>query len=944
MAVPSSSIEALMSRSHPLTCSLLLLTIGSAAAAQQRMPADPTIATGILPNGLHYYVRANDHPAHRAELRLIVNAGSVLEDSDQAGLAHFVEHMAFNGTAHFPRQELTRFIERIGMTFGADLNAETSFDDTRYRLTVPTDSAGLLERGLQVLQDWASAVTFDTTEIRKERGVVIEEWRMGQGSGTRLLNRTLPVLLEGSRYAIRLPIGNLQSLQRFNPRALTRFYRDWYRPDLMAVVAVGDFNRDSVVGLIRRGFGAIPARTVKRPRPRPAVPDRASTGVVIATDPEATRTVVELQVLRPAETGASVANFRSVLVARLYGDMVNQRLSELAQRPNPPFVGASAGQGGLVRPVEVFSVGALVTGQGVLRGFEASLAELERIHRYGFVPPEFDRSRRNLQKDFDNAYAERGNTESGEFADDCAENFLTGSSLSDIATARAIGDSLLPGIALDEVNQAAQRWLDNRNRVITLTAPDRVRDSLPARAALLAVLDSVARRPLEPYAEQLSTEPLVTTELPEAAIVSEAVDTTNSVTRWTLANGVHVVLKPTDFKADEVQLSAFSPGGLSRAPDSLHTASAFVGAAIASGGLGHYNAVDLEKKLAGHRAGVGPWIGGYEEGISGGASTGDLDQLFQLTWLLFTAPRVDSAAFDVMQQNAHTQLAQQEVDPGRAFRDTLSVTLGQHHPWTAPLTAARADSVTIGQVYGLFHDRFADAADFTFVLVGSFDPDSVRPLVRRYLGNLPVLHRDNSPRDPGIATPNGVVVREVRRGLAAQSRTAIIYSGDFNWSQRERGLMNGVSQILEDRLRNELREELGGTYSVNVSGQPSRVPHPAYKVSIEYGSAPERVDELAAQVLRQVDSLRNTGPTVDELANWKETVRRRHQVAVKENDYWLSVLSSSISGGESLSALLDPEHWLGAVTTTDLQQAATRFFNPGRYVRVTLLPGASSSQ
>jgi zinc protease len=923
--------------------SLLLLAAAPVAGAQQRMPPDPAIATGVLPNGLHYYVRANNHPAHRAELRLIVNAGSVLEDSDQAGLAHFVEHMAFNGTAHFPKQALTQFIERIGMTFGADLNAETSFDDTRYRLTVPTDSAGLVEQGLQVLEDWAGAVTFDTAEIRKERGVVIEEWRMGQGAGSRLLNRTFPVLLQGSRYAERLPIGNLQSLQHFNPKALLRFYRDWYRPDLMAVVAVGDFNRDSVVALIRHGFGAIQGRTSKRPRRQPAVPDRTSTGVVVATDPEATRTVVQLQVLRPAQTAATIAAFRSVLVARLYGDMVNQRLSELAQRPDPPFVGASAGQGGLVRPVEEFSVGALVTGQGVLRGFEASLAELERIHRYGFVPPEFDRSRRNLQKDFDNAYAERGNTESGDYADDCAENFLTGSSLSDIATVRAIGDSLLPGITLEEVNQAAQRWLENRNRVIALTAPDRVRDSLPGPSALLAVLDSVAKRPLQPYAEQLSNEPLVTADLPEAAIVSETVDTTNGVTRWTLANGVRVVLKPTDFKADEVQLAGFSPGGVSRAPDSLVTAAAFVGAAIAAGGLGRYDAVDLEKKLAGRRAGVGPWIGAYEEGISGGASPSDLDQLFQLIWLLFTAPRVDSAAFDVMHRNALTQLAQQEVDPGRAFRDTLSVTLGQHHPWTAPLTAARADSVTIGRVYGLFDDRFADAADFTFVLVGSFQPDTVRPLVRRYLGNLPALHRDNSARDPGLSTPKGVVIREVHKGLAARSRTAIVFSGDFTWTRRERGLMDGVTRILEDRLRNELREELGGTYSVNVSGQPSRVPHPAYKLSIEYGSAPERVEELAAEVLREVDSLRATGPTAEEVANWKEAVRRRHQVAVRENDYWLSVLSSSISGGESLAELLDPESWLAPATTSDLQQAATRFLDPSRYVRVTLLPGDSSS-
>lgn len=931
-----------MLRSIRLTLVLLLsLATAPALAAQQRMPPDPSVAAGVLPNGLHYYVRSNGQPAHRADLRLIVNAGSILEDSDQAGLAHFVEHMAFNGTAHFPKQDLIRFIEGVGMTFGADLNAETSFDDTRYRLTVPTDSAGILEKGLGVLQDWAGAVTFDTTEIRKERGVVIEEWRLGLGAGMRLFKQTFPVLLAGSKYADHLPIGTLQSLQTFSPRALTRFYRDWYRPDLMAVVAVGDFDRDSVVALIRRNFARIPARPARRIRPVSVVTPRDSTSVAIATDPEATSTGIELQYLRPAPVEGTVAGFRSALVARLHDEMLNQRLAELAQQADPPFIAAGVGEGGVVRPLQSYSLGARVTGAAVLRGLGSAQAELERVRRYGFVAAEFDRARRNLVKDFDNAWAERDHSESSDYADELADHFLTGAAYTDIGQLRTIGDSLLGGITLAEVNQAAQRWLETRSRVITVTAPERLRDSLPGIAILRASADST--RDVAAYAERLSEAPLVTAPLDEAAIISENVDTVNGVTRWTLANGVRVLLKPTDFKADEVLLSGFSPGGLSREPDSLVSASPFVGAAIATGGLGQFSAIDLEKKLAGRRASAGPWISGYQEGVSGSSAAADVDQLFQLVWLLFNAPRVDSTAFAVMHTNSVVHLRQQEVDPGRAFRDTLSVTLGQHHRWTTPLTPARADSVTLGQVYALYRDRFADAADFTFVVVGHFELDSIRPLVQKYLGTLPALHRDNSARDVGLSTPTGVVEKEVHRGVAAQSRTAIVYSGAFAWSRRERGLLNGVATILEDRLRNQLREELGGTYSVSVAGQPNLVPRPRYQLSIEYGSAPERSDELARRTMLVVDSMRTGGPTGEELGDWKETIRRQHQAALRENDYWLSVLSSSVAQGEPLSELVDVERWLAPVTAEDIRLAAGRFLDQSRYVRVTLLPADSSA-
>lgn len=922
---------------------LAVLVAVSPLSAQQSIPLDPAVIGGRLSNGLRYYILENRQPAHRAELRLVVNAGSVLEDPDQLGLAHFVEHMAFNGTANFPKQNLVQFIEKVGMTFGADLNAGTSFDETRYQLTLPTDSAGLLEKGIQVLEDWSHAVSFDTTEIRKERGVVIEEWRLGQGASGRIRDRIFPVLLRGSRYGQRLPIGNRESLEHFDPEALVRFYRDWYRPDLIAVVAVGDFDGKTVERMIRKHFGSTPKPRKARVRPQTPRIERTAPEAVIVTDPEATRTTVQLYFLRPEVKGGDLDDFRKSLVASLYSTMLNQRLAELAQQANPPFLGASGGAGQVVRGTESFTLSAAVTDSGVMQGFEALLAEVGRVEQHGFVPAELARARQQIVRAYENAVAEREHLESADLAESLSDLFLTGEPFPGIVKEQEIARKLLDQITLEEVNGAAHAYLERRDRVVTLTAPERSKGVLPTTEQLLAAVETAKQAKLAAYVETLSQDPLVTADLSEAAIVSEQFDSAYGVTHWTLANGVRVILKPTDFKADEVLLTGYSPGGLSRVPDSLLTASAFVGAAVRSGGLGAFSAVDLRKKLAGNRVGIGPYIGSYEEGLNGAASPAELPVLFQLAYLLFTAPRVDSTAFEAVRTNVRTQLKDRGADPGAAFSDTLSATLMQHHRWSRPLTVARADSVTVGPVYTVYRDRFADASDFTFVLVGNFKVDSLRPLVRRYLGSLPVRKREDSPRDLGITTPPGVVDRIVRQGIAPQSRTALVYSGSMEWKPAERWVLKGIAEILEVRLREKLREDLSGTYSVSVSSDRIRIPRPEYRINIRYGSAPDRAADLATAVTETVDSLRRIGPTESELANWKANELRRHEVALRENDYWLSLLASVDAQGEQISTLLEIKPWLDQMTTEKLRAGAEHYLNPDRYVRVTLLPAETAA-
>jgi zinc protease len=928
----------------PIVWITAALFIASIAEAQPkppaRLPVDPAVTVGTLPNGLRYYIRRNARPEKRAELRLVINAGSILEDADQLGLAHFVEHMAFNGTRHFKKQALVDYLEGIGMRFGADLNASTSFDETIYQLLVPTDSAHLLQQGFQILEDWAHGVTFDTAEVRKERGVVVEEWRLGQGASTRMMRQQMPILFRGSRYADRLPIGTKESLEGFDPAALTRFYRDWYRPDLMAVVAVGDFVPGAVERLIRTHFGRLRARPAKRPRPSYSIPERDSAAVAIATDPEATSSTVGLFLFRPRQLDLTVAGYRRSLVASLYAQMLNQRLDELAQRANPPFIGAGGGEGSLVRGVDVFSLGAAVADSGMLRGLEAVLTEVERVDRHGFTAPELDRARQDLRRAYEQAHAERTKTESNRYAEEYVQHFLTRQPFPGIEAEFALVERLLPTITLPEVNQAADNWLARKDRVLTVNAPAKPSVLVPRPEELMALFDRVRNTAVAPYQEAVSAAPLVAADLAARAIVESTTDSVLGMTRLRLENGVQVILKPTTFKADEVLMASFSPGGNSLVADSLFTAAIFASQVVSLGGAGEFSAIDLQKKLSGKAVQVSPFIGAYQEGISGRGSPQDLETLFQLVYLYFTAPRPDPEAVTAFKTNAKATLANRGASPTVAFRDTIVVTMAQHHPRSRPLSSALIDSIDLERSFTVYRDRFADASDFTFVLVGAFSVDSIRPLIAKYLGNLPAIRRTEQWRDVGIRSPTGVVERTVHRGLEPRSQTELVFSGTFSFARPERFLLRSVADILEIKLREQLREELGGTYSVSVSAAANRIPREEYSVTVRFGSAPDRVGQLTDAIFAQIDSLTRFGASEKDLTKIREATIRGRETDLKENGFWLGQLVAAEQNGGDPHAFLDQRDLLALLTTERIKAAASRYLDRKNYVKVTLLPEA----
>ena len=907
------------------------------AAGQDAIPLDPAIHSGQLDNGLRYFIRENHRPEQRAELRLVVNAGSILEEDDQRGLAHFLEHMAFNGTRSFKKQELVKWLESIGMQFGPDVNAYTSFDETVYMLQIPTDQPGIVDTAFQVLREWAGDIELDTEEIDKERGVVIEEWRLGRGAGARLLDAQLPVLLNGSRYADRLPIGTVDVLESFRAERLRAFYQQWYRPNLMSVVVVGDVDATAVEQRITTLFSDLSNPADAPERRYFDVPAGDDILFSRERDPEATSARVEWSVKHPPHRLVRDTDYRENLVASLRDAMLGQRLYERTQVEQPPYVAAGGGSSELVRTSDAYSLVALARDGRYLDAFRALMEEAERIQRFGFTQAELDRARTNMLRSLEVAFNEQDKTESTRHASELVRHILTDEAVPGIARELEMARAFLDGIALEDIH--AVRTLTDHGRVLMISGPEREDWPLPDEAALLGVLDDVRSSELEPYSETVSDAPLVADLPTPGSIVTEQSVPELGVTEWMLSNGVTVVLKPTDFKNDEVVLSATSDGGLSVASTENLLSAEFATTLIGQSGVGSFGPLELQKKLTGKAVSVSARISRLSEGFTASASPQDLETMFQLVYLRATQPRADSVVFASYVNRLHSVVEQSAGSPARAFSDTLSTTLSSYHPRSRPLTADRLSELDLEKALAFYKNRFSDFDDFVFTIAGSFSPDGIRPLVETYLATLPTSSRDDTWIDEGIDAPSGIVEKEVYKGLEQQSQVAIVYHGSTDWSIEARREHQVMQTVLEARLRELLREDLGGTYGVQVSGSLSREPDATYRTVIVFGCAPDRVTELVRAVTDDLEQLRREGPSDVHVRNAIQQAVRAHEVGLQDNSYWVRQLETYRELGLDRRRIPDGTDGLALVTAEDIRLAANRFVAPQQYVQVILYPG-----
>ena len=909
-------------------------------ALDRKLPVDSDVTIGTLENGVTYYIRHNTRPESRLDLRLVIKAGSVEENDDQRGLAHFTEHMAFNGTAHFEKNELVDYLESIGMRFGPDLNAYTSFDETVYMLQVPTDSTLYVEQAFRILSDWADSISFTQEELDKERGVIEEEWRLRRGADARITDLQLPVLFKGSKYAERLPIGEMDIVRNAPRPVFVRFYQDWYRPDLQAVIVVGDFDPAETEKLIRAHFSSLPRHPEAPPLERYPVPGNEEPLFSIVTDPEATGSEVGIYYKHDVRDETTFGDYRRMLVESLFTSMFNQRLRELTRLADPPIISGQTGRSRFVRSKEFYYLDAQVRDDRIAQGFETLLTEATRVRQHGFTQSELDRQKNAMLRYIEQAYNERDKTESQSYTAEYTRNFLEDEPIPGIKAEYDMYRSFIPGIALSEVNSLIDQWITDDNQVVMISAPEKESVTVPSEADLTAIMERIAGIEVAAYVDTLSRQPLVETPPEPSRVVSEHTIDEIGVTEWELTNGVRVILKPTTFKNDEILFTAFSPGGSSLVSLDQYVPAATATAVVSEGGVGAFSRTDLEKLLSDKVVSVSPSISTLEEGMSGGAAPEDIEIMFQLIYLYFTQPRRDPQAFQSLVSRLETYIVNRSADPGTAYNDTLSVTLADYNPRVRPWTMSMLDEMNLDASLAIYRDRFSDAGDFTFVFVGNFEADSLRPLVETWLGGLPSTGREESWRDLGIEPPDGVVSKRVIKGLEQVSDTSIVFPGDFEWNRLNRYRLVSMVDVLNITLRETLREDLGGTYSVSVSPSYAEYPREEYEISVSFGSAPDRVDELVTAVFAQIDSLKQYGPAHLNLSKVKETQRRERETSLRENSFWLSNLEFYYYHEEDPREVIRLEPLIEALTADDIRRAAERYFDEDHYIQVTLYPEA----
>src|SRR5665648_835098 len=904
------------------------------------IPTDPKVSKGVLSNGMTYYVRANSTPGNRADLFLVVRAGSVDEDDNQLGLAHFAEHLAFNGTKNFPKHELINYLESIGMEFGPEINAYTSFDETVYMIKVPLDSIQYMNKGLQVLYDWASQVTDSNEEIERERGVIHEEWRGGRGADERMMQKWLPVFLHNSKYADRLPIGKMEVVDHFAPELLRKFRKDWYRPDLEAVIVVGDFDQQAMVKQVKELFSEIPKAQEPREKSIFDIPDHKETLVSVVTDKEARYALAQVFYKHPLQKSKTLGDYRQTIINSLYNAMINDRLAELTQKENPPFMYASSSYSELFGPESVYNSVAVCQNDKIEEGIKAVLLENERVLKFGFTQSELDRQKTASMTSIENAYNERDKQKSINYAEEYKRNFLiTEEPFPGIENEYNFFKAFIPEIKLEEVNALAKKWITKENRVVILTAPEVAGVTIPTEADIRRYLAEVEQIPVKPYADIVVDKPLVPVEPIAGSTISVRKIDPVDAEEWTLSNGAKVIVKSTDFKDDEIRFTAYSPGGNSLYGQKDDISADLAPTMLGLSGLGEFDNVSLDKLMSGKSVSVSPYISELKEGFNGGSSVKDAESLMQLIYMYFVGQRTDQSAFNSFMTRTAGILENKKVSPEAAFQDTLQVVSSNYSKRERPMSVDMLKEADLSRITEINHERFSDASDFKFFFVGNIDKESFKKLVVKYLASIPSTHKNEQWKDLGIQEPSGVVEKIVSKGQEAKSMQYLIFHGDFDYNRRNILLINAVGKILTTRLLEVIREDKSSVYYIGANPQIDRYPDPKYDLTIYYGADPAKLDELKEAVFGQIKDLATKGPSSDDLMKAKEKLLRERETNLRENNYWLSILSNTYFNSDAdFSHFADYESIVNSFTTDDVKEAVKKWFDFSNYYGVALKP------
>ena len=911
------------------TSTFLLFFVASISAQvnpSQPIPTDPKMIKGTLPNGLTYYIKENKKPEKKVELRLIVKVGSIVEDDDQQGLAHMAEHMAFNGTKNFKKNDIVSFLQGIGVEFGGDLNAYTSFDETVYILPIPTSKPDNLEKGFQILEDWAHQVTYLDEDINSERAIILEESRLGKSGEERMFKKVYPELFKGSKYAKRLPIGIDSIIKNFNPDAIRRFYKEWYRPDLMAVVVVGDITPDEAKKMITKHFAGLTNPSSPRKREYASVPAYTENKAMVVTDKEATN--LEFNISYPAfpyKKATTLGEYRKELLNNLYASMLGSRMRELTQKENPPFLYAFAGFGNYAKNYNSFSVQGSTGTNDIKKGMDAALEELERAIRFGFTEAELERARKNTMSAYENSYNNRDKTESAAFADEYIRNFTDNESVPGISAEFDQVKLLLPTITIAEVNAVAEIFKNEKNRFTYVSGPEASATvKLPTSENIIALLDAKANdKTIKAYEEKAIAAALLTKEPKAGKVISTKKDAVLGTTELVLSNGVKVSLKITDFKNDQILFAGSRYGGLTNYGIKDKYSAENAASMVASMGVGGFSPTDLKKTLAGKSVSLAPSITNYTSGFSGSSTKKDIETMFQLLLLYVNEPRKDTTLFKSVVQRGKAQVAMLGSNPQVAFIDTLYRVLYSGNPLapTAVPKVANFDKIDLDRSLAIYKERLSDLGGMHISIVGSFDEKEMVALLEKYVAGMPAITTakfvDNKVK-PFVGENNF----QFKKGKEEKSLILGIMHGEVPYSEATALKLNGLSDAINIIITEEMREKIQGIYGGGTNVSFSKIPNGEFQFVLQLPCGPAKVDTLVAAFRAEMKGIAEKGISESYVDKVKKAWIEKYKVDVKKNEYWLGALQEINRGERTADRVLNAEKYYNQITPANIKEAA----------------------
>lgn len=908
------------------------------AGPNEDLPLDPAVRTGKLANGFTYYIRHNEEPKNRVVIYLANKVGSVLEDEDQRGLAHFMEHMNFNGTAHFPHNELVNYLQKSGIRFGADLNAYTNFDETVYQLPLPSDKPGLVDTGLKIMRDWAQNATLDPGEIDKERGVVLEEKRLGKGTGERMQRQYWPVLFNNSRYAVRMPIGEDTVLNSFKRPMIARFYNDWYRPDLQALIVVGDIDVNAMEQEIKRMFADLKNPSHEKARIKYQVPLDGKNRFVAVTDKEMTVTAADIIFKHPEQPLKTEADYRKYLVKNLYNQSLAKRIGQLSRQATPPFIQGGSSIGGFIGGLSMFDVSVVAKPGELENGVKAVWREIERVKQFGFTQGELDRSKAAYLNNVESQWKEKAKTNSESFVREYQNYFLKDIAAPGIEKELELVKTFLPAITLADVNALSVANITGHDRTILVLAPDKEKEVLPSEITFTNWINSVQAEKLTPYLDDISNKPLLVQQPVPGKIVEEQKDSATGTCRYLLSNHIRVILKPTDFKNDEIIFTGIKPGGTSWATDAAYESAALSADLVNSSGAGNYNETELENYLADKQTNVIPFIQPASEGVNGNTTPENLENALALTYAYITEPRKDKEIFDGMVMKSIAGLANRSSDPNSLFSDSVKAILYNKNARKTGPGIEKIKQLNLDTAFSFYEKRFRNVNGMTFVFVGAIDTTAIKPLLEKYLGGLPSHENTEDAKDLGIHIRDGIVNKNIYKGTEPRSTVLLLYSGLMEYNPQNVVRLDALKETLEIRLLERLREEESGVYSPGVFVNSSKYPQGRYSFVVQFGCAPQNADKLIASVQDEIEKLKQNGPLPQNLEKWRVEDRNSLETALKTNGFWLRYLTGQVENKESISQISGYTEIRDKVSVADIQRAAITYLSGLNYIRLVLLP------